>query len=86
LGLPKKGQTFFFFNINEATVPKFATQLGQLVPLITTVAQVQDDQARIAKEKARAKLAHTNPQILDMTGVNIAFSQKGLIQVSDPLM
>ncbi|TVY68670.1 Dye-decolorizing peroxidase msp1 [Lachnellula suecica] len=82
LGLPKKGQTFFFFNINDGTIPDFCIQLGHLVPLITTVAQVQDDQARISKEKEKAKAHHTNPQILDMTGVNISFSQKGLLQLS----
>jgi hypothetical protein len=54
-----------------------------LVPLIATAAQVQDDRARIAAEKKRAKDSHTHPKILDMSGINIAFSQKGLKAVSN---
>jgi pimeloyl-CoA synthetase len=86
VGLPKKGETFFFFNINDWSIHDFCKQLGELVPLITTAIQVQHDQARIAKEQKRARLEGTSSQILDMTGVNISFSQKGLLQVSDTLI
>jgi hypothetical protein len=79
-GLPKKGQTFFFFRIVDPQ--SFCTQLADLIPIIATAAQVQDDRARIMEEKARAAHSHTTPAILNMSGVNIAFSQKGLTQVS----
>jgi len=80
-GLPKKGESFFFFVINKDKVPEFCTDLANLVPLITTAAQCLDDRDRIIKEKKRAAKAHTTPVILEMSGVNIAFSQKGLQQV-----
>ena len=86
LGLPKKGETFFFFKINDWSIHNFCKQLGDLLPRITTAIEVQDDQARIAKEQKRARLEGTDSQILDMTGVNIAFSQRGLLQVSDTII
>jgi hypothetical protein len=86
LGLPKKGETFFFFKINDWSIHDFCKQLGDLVPSITTAIQVQHDQARIAQEQKRARLEGTNSQILDMTGINIAFSQQGLLQVSDTII
>lgn len=82
VGLPKKGEDFFFFRIKEDRVEDFCTNLLDLIPLITTAAQCQDDLARIAREKARAKKHHITPDILEMSGINIAFSQKGLKQVS----
>jgi len=81
LGLPKKGETFFFFNINDWSIHDFCKQLGDLVPRITTAIEVQHDQASIAKEQKRARLEGTDCQILDMTGVNISFSQRGLLQL-----
>jgi hypothetical protein len=86
LGLPKKGETFFFFKINDWSIHDFCKQLGDLLPRITTAIQVQHDQARIAQEQKRARLEGTDSQILDMTGINIAFSQQGLLQVSDTII
>ena len=86
VGLPKKDETFFFFKINDWSIHDFCKQLGDLVPRITTAIEVQHDLARIAKEKKRARLEGTDSQILDMTGVNIAFSQQGLLQVSDTIL
>ena len=77
-GLPKKGQIFFFFQIDKDRVKDFCTHLLQLAPLIASAADVQNDRERIRVEKQRAAEAHTRPNILDMTGVNIAFSHKGL--------
>ena len=81
LGLPKKCEVFLFFNINDGTVTNFRAQLGKLAPLITTVARVQHDQAKIAEEKERAKAENTKAHILGMAGLNISFSHKGLQQV-----
>jgi hypothetical protein len=81
-GLPKKKETFLFFRIRENNVPDFCTQLLDLIPFITTAQQAADDRGRIAEEKRRAAANHTNPKILDISGINIAFSQKGLLAVS----
>lgn len=81
-GLPKKGEIFFFFKIRDNRVQDFCTKLSDLIPLITTVAQCQDDQERIAREKRRASEKHKTPVVIEMSGINIAFSQKGLNKVN----
>ena len=73
-GLPKKNQHFLFFTIKGDRVQDFCIDLAELVPLITTAAQCQDDRERIAAEKRRAAKSHSTPVILEMSGVNIAFS------------
>ena len=78
-GLPKKTQTYFFFQIDHARVHEFRIQLAHLVPLITTTNQVIEDQEKIAQHKKSAK---DDKHLLKLSGVNIVFSQKGLAQVS----
>jgi len=81
-GLPKKGETFLFFRIVKDRIGSFCSNLHELTPLITSAAQVQNDRARIIEEKKKAADGGTHPVILDITGVNIAFSQKGIDAVS----
>jgi len=50
-GLPKKTQTCFFFQIDKARVHEFRTQLAQLVPMITSTAQVLSHRHNIAQNK-----------------------------------
>lgn len=70
-GLPKKTQTFLFFQIDKNRVQDFRTQLSQLVPLITTTAQTVKDRARIAQNKGG--------HLLKLSGVNVAFTHKALL-------
>ncbi|MDI1485783.1 MAG: dye-decolorizing heme-containing peroxidase [Ramalina farinacea] len=72
-GLPKKTQTYLFFQIHANNVDAFRTHLAQLVPHITTIAQVKADLDQIAKNKQSG-----DNQLLKLSGINIAFSQKGL--------
>ena len=80
-GLPKKVQHYLLFQIDD-DVTAFRKRLGLLIPLITTTAQVQDDRAKIAANKEAAAKEGKAPELLKLSGVNIAFSQSGLDKVS----
>ena len=73
MGLPKKTQTYYFFHIDSARVHDFRVQLGKLLPLITTTTQATENWNQIAQHKAQSL-----PGLLEMSGVNIAFSRNGL--------
>ncbi|RDB22012.1 Peroxidase 2 [Hypsizygus marmoreus] len=73
-GLPKKTQSYFFFQITNVT--SFRSQLLQVAPLVTTVAQVLKDRKAIEDHKKKG-----NTTLLTMVGVNIAFSHKGLATI-----
>ena len=81
VGLPKKTQTYLFFQIDPARVQDFRTQLADLVPLITTTVQAQDDLEKIAKSKRSSVEKGMAPAVLKLAGVNILFSHKGLVKV-----
>ena len=76
-GLPKKTQTYFFFQIVAVKVDDFRAQLTHLLPLITTTAQVIDDQNKIANAKKQGS------GLVKLSGVNIVFSRKGFTVVSE---
>ena len=80
-GLPKRTQTYFFFQIDDARVKEFRLDLAQLVPSITTTAQVKNDREKIAQYKKSVADGKTGQSLIEMSGVNIAFSQKGLQKV-----
>lgn len=76
-GLPKKVETYLFVRIVK--VDDFRSRLNHLVPLITTCADVAEDREKIHRHK---KDATETGKLMKLSGVNIAFSQKGLEQVS----
>ncbi|KAI0636148.1 peroxidase TAP [Trametes polyzona] len=80
LGLPKKTEQYLFFQISD-DVAGFKKCLADLIPLITTTTQVTQDRAKIASMKTAAREQNKAPQLLPMTGVNIAFSQAGLTKL-----
>jgi hypothetical protein len=94
-GLPKKTQTFLFFQIDNARVHEFRTQLAKLVPLITTTVQVMNDLEKIVHHKKSVASKHgilehlktsewqehLTPELLKLSGLNLAFSEKGLVKV-----
>lgn len=50
--------------------------------MVTTVAQVEDDKNKIVEHKRqRMALKNATPRFLTMSGVNLAFSKKGLEKV-----
>lgn len=76
LGLPKKVETFIFFQITDAK--NFIENLKELAPLIKTTEQVLQDRDDIDKHKKSGKGG-----LIVMSGVNIALSYTGLRAVSD---
>jgi Dyp-type peroxidase family len=80
-GLPKKTETFVFFQIDEYRIHEFRRQLARLVPLITTNAQVLNDREKIAQNKKSAVEQKVVPPLLKMSGVNLAFTHKGLVKM-----
>jgi len=78
-GLTKKTETFIFFQISD--VGRFRRNLLDFVPLVKTVAQVQDDLAAIQDNKKQAAHKGTKPQLIPLAGANIAFSRSGLTKI-----
>ena len=73
-GLPKKTQTYFFFQITNVRL--FRSQLVQLAPLIKTVAQVLKDRKAIDNHKKE-----DHKTLIRLVSVNVAFSHKGFKEV-----
>ncbi|EIM91696.1 DyP-type peroxidase [Stereum hirsutum FP-91666 SS1] len=77
-GLPKKTQTYVFFQITDAN--DFRIALSDLVPVITSTEQVLKHRKSIADNKKKAaEHGHAPPLLDDIVGVNIAFSHTGLV-------
>lgn len=81
-GLPKKTETFLFFQIDPHRVQDFRKKLTQLIPHIKSTAQVVDDRKKLAQNKKDAVEKNYPPPIIKLSGLNIAFSRKGLVQVN----
>ena len=78
-GLPKKTQLYIFFDIVNVT--EFRHNLVSFIPLIKTVAGVLKDRDAIDDHKKK-KL----PGLITLDGVNISFSHKGFVKVSQILV
>ena len=74
-GLPKKTQLYIFFDIVDVT--EFRHNLVSFIPLIKTVAGVLKDRDAIDDHKKKKC-----PGLITMVGVNISFSHKGFVKVS----
>ncbi|KAI0788099.1 hypothetical protein C8Q74DRAFT_655494 [Fomes fomentarius] len=80
LGLPKTVQHYVFFQIDD-NVTAFRQRLKLLVPLITSTAQVSHDRSTIAAHKQAAKEQGNTPELIKISGINIAFSHSGLAKL-----
>jgi len=76
-GLPKKTETYVFFQISEPK--KFKTDLRKFIPLVKTVAGALKDRDDISKHKKGT--IGGKPTLIPMFGVNISFSHFGLKKV-----
>ncbi|KAI0077314.1 peroxidase TAP [Panus rudis PR-1116 ss-1] len=76
-GLLKKLELTLFFQIGD-DVDTFRKQLSQVIPLITTTTQAQNNRATVAKHKQEAKAQGRRADTLPIVGVSLAFSQFGL--------
>ncbi|KAI0398478.1 Dyp-type peroxidase [Xylariaceae sp. FL0594] len=77
-GLGKKHETFLFFRIKAQRVSSFRADLHSFIPLVTDTNEAKKfhETIKAAKEEA-AKQGKPCP-LLENSGVNISFSQKGL--------
>ncbi|KAF5374348.1 hypothetical protein D9758_004699 [Tetrapyrgos nigripes] len=81
VGIPKKTQTYFFFQI-DGDPSLFRKALVDIVPLIKTAAQVQKDREALREHKRRHGHGGDGPgPLLKMTGTQIAFSNAGLVKM-----
>ncbi|KAH8117785.1 Dyp-type peroxidase [Phellopilus nigrolimitatus] len=74
LGIPKRTEDLIFFNIHDAAA--FKRDLKQLIPAITTTAQIQKMRTDIANHKGSG-----NTELLKLVGINIGFTIHGLTKL-----
>jgi len=82
--LPKRFQSFLFFQIHKPT--EFKERLRSFIDAskITTAAQACDMKEQIAAEKEKSKIADKKAPFLALPGINIAFASTGLHKVCQP--
>jgi hypothetical protein len=81
-GLGKKNESFFFFRIKANSASSFRKDLTSFIPLITTTAEAKKFHQTIQKAKQEAAKQGKRGPMIENSGVNISFSQKGLVAVS----
>jgi hypothetical protein len=72
--LPKKAETFYFFNIEDPAV--FKQKLAKLVPMITTGQEAKDTRSDLYARKKSGKTG-----LIQLTAINISFSYTGMKKV-----
>lgn len=77
-GLPKRVESFFFFQIADGRVKDFCRSLKQVANEISHVGNTAQLRQDIDEHKAATK----DGSLVEMAGANIAFSWKGLQEVS----
>ncbi|KAI0451629.1 hypothetical protein F5B21DRAFT_378645 [Xylaria acuta] len=78
-GLGKKNQSFFFFRVKAGQASGFRNDLRSFIPLITTTTEAKKFHHTINEGKKEAA-KHGKPfPLIENSGVNIAFSKKGLV-------
>ena len=80
IGVPKKVEIYYFFNIDGKRVDDFRKHLGTLVPSVTTTAKLIEIRKKIADNKSN------NGGLLKIFGISIAFSHTGLELVCQALL
>ncbi|KAI1753993.1 hypothetical protein F4782DRAFT_545332 [Xylaria castorea] len=78
-GLGKKNQSFFFFRIKAGQVSGFRDDLRSFIPLITSTTEAKRFHETINEGKKEASKQGKPFPLIENSGVNIAFSKKGLV-------
>ena len=85
ISLPKRHESFMFFQIKGDQVKKFRQQLSNLIPLITTAAKGKKILQKVVEHKKRhnsiGSQVPIGDDLLTVTAINIAFSKAGLDKV-----
>jgi hypothetical protein len=76
-GLPKRVESFFFFQIADGHIKDFCRSLKTLSNEISHV----DDTAQMRRDISNSKGPGKEGDLVEMAGANIAFSWKGLQKV-----
>ena len=76
-GLPKRVESFFFFQIVDGRVKDFCRSLKQVANEISHV----DNTAQLRQVISDHKAARRDGSLVEMAGANIAFSWRGLQKV-----
>lgn len=82
-GLGKKNEAFFFFRVKAGQGRGFREDLRSLIPLVTTTTEAKKFHQSIKESKAAATKQGKPGPLIENSGVNISFSQKGLVAVSE---
>lgn len=77
-GLPKRVESFFFFQVVDGHVKDFCRSLKQVANEIAHV----EHTAQTRQDINNGKAARKERDLVEMAGANIAFSWKGLQKVS----
>ncbi|KNG90894.1 hypothetical protein ANOM_000979 [Aspergillus nomiae NRRL 13137] len=75
-GLSKKYEDFHFFRI--LNVERFKSHLSSFIPHITDCEKAMQDKGLIRQHKIAVAQGTESPKLLDVVGVNISFTSKGL--------
>ncbi|KAI0908723.1 hypothetical protein F4823DRAFT_625352 [Ustulina deusta] len=78
-GLGKKNEAFFFFRVKAGQGRGFREDLRSLIPLVTTTTEAKKFHQSIKESKAAATKQGKPGPLIENSGVNISFSQKGLV-------
>ncbi|KAI0478137.1 hypothetical protein F4859DRAFT_48294 [Xylaria cf. heliscus] len=78
-GLGKKNQSFLFFRIKAGQASKFRDDLRSFIPLVTTTTEAKKFHQAIHEGKQEASRQGKPFPLIENSGVNIAFSKKGLV-------
>lgn len=81
-GLGKKNESFLFFRIKAGKASAFRDDLRSFIPLVTTTTKAKEFHHKIKEHKNEAAQQGRPRPMIENSGVNIAFSQKGLDVVS----
>ncbi|KAI1346831.1 hypothetical protein F5Y01DRAFT_319408 [Xylaria sp. FL0043] len=78
-GLGKKNELFFFFRVRAGRASSFREDLRLFIPLVTSTTEAKKFHHSIKEGKKEAAEQKKQFPLIDNSGVNIAFSQKGLV-------
>ncbi|KAK5635331.1 hypothetical protein RRF57_011043 [Xylaria bambusicola] len=78
-GLGKKAELYFFFRIKAGEGSRFREDLRSLIPLITTTTEAKKFHQTIKEGKKEAAEEGRHFPLIENSGVNVSFSQKGLV-------
>ncbi|KAH8164444.1 dyp-type peroxidase [Xylaria polymorpha] len=78
-GLGKKNQIFFFFRVKAGQASNFRDDLRSFIPLVTTTTQAKKFHQTIKDGKKQATEQGKPFPLIENSGVNVAFSKKGLV-------